>query len=409
MCPVSIIANTSLGDGPTNNDTSTVGEPSVAVAGNSIFVTGNWYASQTTDGGANWKYVDPFTTLPSAAGGFCCDQVVLHDQRRGLWIWILQYRSLNGANVFRLAAIHDADFANPGAWYWWDIAPTTLDGSWTKLWFDYPDAALTPDNLLITFNVFDNVGTGQWKRAVVMRFPLNTIDQRGTLIFDYWSTTNNGSLRLTQGAGKTMYFASHNSTRQLRLFSWVDAQNTVNWWDINVAVSSDAISSNAPNNVNWLARADRRITGACLGNGTITLMWTAGSGDSRPHAYCRVVQINEGSKQVTGQPDVWSATRSWAYPAVSTNSAGVLGFTAFYGGEDRNPGHVVGVRDNNGTWSTIYSKLGSDSPAEPKWGDYLTCRRHSSSTETWIASGYTLEGGGTRTDILPRIVRFSKV
>ena len=409
MCPVSIIANTALDDGATDNATSTVGEPTVAAAGNNIFVTGNWYASRTTDGGASWTYVNPFSTLPSAAGGFCCDQVVIHDDRRGLWIWILQYSRKDGANVFRLAAVHDADFTRPGAWYWWDIAPTTLNASWTNLWFDYPDAALTPENLLITFNVFNNVGTGQWQRAVVMRFPLNTIDQRGTLGFSSWSTTSNGSLRLTQGAGNTMYFASHNSTQQLRLFSWVDGQNAVNWWDINVAASSNAISSTAPNRVDWLARTDRRITGACLGDGTITLMWTSGSSATRPHAYCRVAQINEVSKQVTDQPDIWSNARSWAYPSVSANGAGVLGFTAFYGGEDRNPGHIVGVRETNGTWSSAYSKLGSNSPNEPKWGDYLVCRRYSSSAQTWIASGYTLEGGGTRTDILPRVVRFARV
>lgn len=29
---------------------------------------------------------------------------------------------------------------------------------------------------------------------------------------------------------------------------------------------------NAPNNLIWLTRADLRITGACIGNGTITLM-----------------------------------------------------------------------------------------------------------------------------------------
>ncbi|MDP9696654.1 UNVERIFIED_ORG: hypothetical protein J2X79_004237 [Arthrobacter globiformis] len=409
MSPVSILSNISLGDGPTNNATSTVGEPTTAAAGNHMFMTGNWYASQSTDGGTNWKHVDPFTALPSAAGGFCCDQVVLYDARRRLWIWILQYTRRNGANVFRLAAVHDGDFGNPGAWYWWDIAPTTVDGSWTQLWFDYPDAAVTADNLFVTFNVFNNVGIGQWQRAVVMRFPLATIDNRGTLIFNAWSTTQNGSIRLTQGAARTMYFASHNSSQQVRLFSWADGQNSVNWWDINVTASSDAISSNAPNNVNWLARTDRRITGACIGNGTITLMWTAGSGANRPHPYCRVVQIAEASKQVTAQPDIWSSTRSWAYPAACTNSAGVLGFTAFYGGEDRNPGHIVGVREDNGTWSTAYSKLGSHSPDEPKWGDYLSCRQHAPSAETWVASGYTLEGGATRTDILPRLVRFSRV
>ena len=404
MTSVTLTDNRALDDAATNDSTSTVGEPSVAAAGQRVFVTGNWYASRSTDGGANWTFVDPFTTLPSAAGGFCCDQVVLHDHRRGVWIWILQYIQQNGANVFRLAATHDANF--PGGWYWWDIAPTTLNAGWTSQWFDYPDAALTADNLFVTFNLFN--ASNQWQRAAAMRFPLQTIADAGTLIFNAWSTTNNGSLRLTQGADQTMYWASHNSASQLRLFAWQDGQGSVSSWDVNVAQWSGTIASTAPNGINWLGRTDPRITGATVGGGAITLMWTAGSDAGHPHAFARVVRISEANKQVTGQPDVWSANRAWAYPAVSTNDGGLLGFTAFYGGVDRNPGHVVGVRDDAaGAWSTAYSRLGTDSPDVAKWGDYLTCRADSPAAATWIATGYTLEGGQARTDILPRIVRFA--
>jgi hypothetical protein len=404
MATISLIDNRALDDAATSNSTSTVGEPSVGTAGGAVFVTGNWYASRSTDGGANWTFVNPFTTLPSAAGGFCCDQVVVHDHRRGVWIWILQYIQQNGANVFRLAATHDADF--PGGWYWWDIAPTTVNAGWTGVWFDYPDAAVTADNVFVTFNVFN--AAGQWQRAVTMRFPLQTIADRGTLGFGAWSTTNNGSLRLTQGAGQTMYWGSHISGTQLRLFAWPDGQNAVSSWDIAVAQWSGAISSNAPNGVNWLGRTDPRITGAAVGNGAITFMWTAGSSGNRPHSHIRVVRINEGTKQVIDQPDIWSAERAWAYPATSTNSGGVLGLTAFYGGVDRNIGHIVGVRDDAaGTWNTAYSRLGTHSPDVPKWGDYLTCRADAPRSDTWVAAGYTLEGGQARTDILPRIVRFA--
>jgi hypothetical protein len=405
MSPITLIDNLPLNDVATDDSTSTVGEPSVGFVDGNAFVTGNWYASRSTNGGANWTHVDPFTTLPAAAGGFCCDQVTLHDHARGVWIWILQYIEQNGANVFRLAATRDVDFPS-GGWYWWDIAPTTLDAAWTNQWFDYPDAAVTDDNLFVTFNIFD--ANDDWQRAAVMRFPLDTIANAGTLIFDWWATTDNGSLRLTQGAGNTMYWASHNSLAQLRLFSWVDGQGTLNWWDINVGQWSGTIASTAPNGVDWLGRADSRITGASVGNGTICLMWTAGSQANRPHAYCRVVRINEASKQVVDEPDVWSANRAWAYPAACTNGGGVVGFTAFYGGADRHPGHVVGARDDAaGSWTVAYSRLGSHSPDAERWGDYLTCRAHAPSNDTWVAAGYTLEGGEARTDIVPRIVNFA--
>jgi hypothetical protein len=407
MSSINLIQNLALDDAATNDDTSTVGEPSLGVAGQRIFVTGNWYCSRSTNSGGGWTHVDPFTTLPSAAGGFCCDQVTLHDAGRGVWIWILQYIEQNGANVFRIAATRDGNFP-AGGWYWWDIAPTTLSGDFTNLWFDYPDAALTRSNLYVTFNVFN--ANDQWQRAVVMQFPLDTIANAGSLGFRWWSTTEFGSLRLTQGATSRMYWGSHASTTKLRLFRWVDGENSISWWDVNVRRWASAISSTAPNGVNWLGRTDPRITGGSVGDGVITFMWTAGSDSSRPRAYVRVVRIRESNKQVLDQPDIWSRLRAWAYPAACTNRNGTIGFTAFYGGEDRHPGLVVGARDDaSSSWTTRYANLGSDSPAEPKWGDYLTCRRHQPNTDGWVASGYTLQGGDTRQDILPRVVQYTLV
>jgi hypothetical protein len=306
--------------------------------------------------------------------------------------------------VFRVAATRDGDF--PGGWYWWDIAPTTVDAGWTNLWFDYPDAALTEGNLFVTFNVFDT--SDRWQRAVVMRFPLDTIADAGTLGFDWWSTTENGSLRLTQGAQRTMYWGDHISRNKLRLFAWADGGGGISWWDVDVAEWADTISSTAPNGVDWLGRCDSRITGGSVGAERIAFMWTAGRDDERPHAYCRAVRIDEASKQVVDEPDVWSESRAWAYPAASANADGVIGFTAFYGGEDRPPGHVVGARDDGGgTWAVAYSRLGSDAPDAPKWGDYLACRPHDPATDTWVACGYTLEGGETRSNVLPRVVHFA--
>ena len=169
---LTIFRNVGLDDAATSTDTSTVGEPSVAVSGRQAFLTGNWYASRSTNEGQDWSHVDPFTSLPSAAGGFCCDQVVVHDRRREVWIWILQYITANGTNVFRLAASRDNGFPNH-SWYWWDISPATLDGRWTNVWFDYPDIALTNDHAWVTFNVFDS--NDVWQRAVIMKFPLATI------------------------------------------------------------------------------------------------------------------------------------------------------------------------------------------------------------------------------------------
>ena len=127
MANVRIVKNIGLGDTATSTQTSTVNEPTAAASGNNIFVTGNWFASRSTNGGTGFTLVDPFTALPSAAGGFCCDQIVLYEPSRDIWIWILQYIRSGTSNVFRVAISRGNSF---GSWYWWDFTQrrSMLDG-----------------------------------------------------------------------------------------------------------------------------------------------------------------------------------------------------------------------------------------------------------------------------------------
>ena len=68
---------------------------------------------------------------------------------------------------------------------------------------------------------------------------------------------------------------------------------------------------------------------------------------------------------------------------------------------------IVGARDNAApAWRTKYARQGTHSPAEPKWGDYLTCRPHTPYGHTWVASGYRLQGGTNRRNIEPRYTHF---
>ena len=60
--------------GTGNGLRSAVGEPSSDNAGADIFQSGNWYATRSTDRGATWTFVNPFTMF---GAGFCCDQVVV--------------------------------------------------------------------------------------------------------------------------------------------------------------------------------------------------------------------------------------------------------------------------------------------------------------------------------------------
>ena len=398
---LTLVQNLGLNDAATGQLTSTICEPTAAANERQLFMTGNWFASRSNDAGASWAQVNPFTQFPATAGGFCCDQVVLFNPRHRIWIWLLQYSSgTNGENIFRLAISREATF---GSWYYWDFAPRNLNNTWTGNWFDYPDMAFSDANLFVTFNMFKG---NAWQRAAVFRFPLATLASGASLGYRWWTTTNNGSIRLCRGPGATMYMGSHNSASQMRVFNWADSVSSISWNDVNVrSWSAGAYSAPGPGGVNWLSRLDSRVTGACVGAGTIAFMWSANRDGSHPLPYVRVARIRESNKTLIDEPDIWSRTSAWAYPAAACNAQGVMGFTAFYGGGARHPGHVVGFKTATG-WDTTLTATSTHSPPDQSWGDYLSCTPHHASGAHWVASGYTLQGGTSRRNIEPRYVRF---
>ncbi len=401
MASVRLIRNLGLGDAATSTQTSTVGEPTAAASGNNLFVTGNWYASRSTDGGANWSLVDPFTTLPSAAGGFCCDQIVFYDPGHDIWIWILQYVRSGTSNIFRVAISRGGSF---GSWYWWDFSPQALNASWTDLWFDYPDAATSSNHLYLTFNAFTSAGA--WQRAVVFKMPLATLASGASLGYQWWSTTTHGSLRLTQGATGSMFFASHNGGTTLRVFGWPDASNTVGFWDVKVSAwSAGPYSAPGPGGVEWLGRTDSRITAAWIAGTRAGFMWTAAAGSGRPFPYAKAAVVDVTTRALVEQPDLWSQNAAYAYPAACPNAQGVVGLSVFYGGNARHPAHVVGFRDGS-AWRLVISRSGTNGPTDAKWGDYLSCRRHQPNSSEWVASGFTLQGGTDRRNVEPQYVHF---
>jgi hypothetical protein len=398
---LTLVQNLALQDSASTQQTSNVCEPTAAANDRQLFMTGNWFASASTDAGGNWNPVDPFTLFPATAGGFCCDQVVLYNAAHKIWIWLLQYSTgSNGENLFRLAVSRDNAF---GSWYYWDFTPRGVTGSWRGQWFDYPDMAFTAGNLFVTFNMFKG---DDWQRAVVFRFPLATLASGGSLGYRYWSTTANGSIRLCRGPGSTMYMGSHNTASQIRVFNWRDSATSISWNDVNVrSWLAGAYAAPGPGGSNWLGRLDSRITGAWVGGGTIGFMWSANRDGSHPLPYIRVVRLRETTRTLVDEPDIWSRQSAWAYPAAATNAQGAIGISAFYGGGSRHPGHAVGVKSNAG-WDTALTATSTHGPVDQAWGDYVSCVQHSSNSAHWVASGYTLRGGTARRNIEPRYVRF---
>ncbi len=404
-----LFQNIGLSDTDTEGQTSTVGEPSLANNDQQIFMTGNWYAAKSLDNGATWKPVNPFSFLPPASGGFCCDQTLLYDPSRDLTFWLLQYIEQNNTNTLRVAVKRGATLGD-NDWYWWDFEPQTVNSQWQNQWFDYNHAALSNNYLYITSNVFSTVGAG-WTRCVILRLPLDALANRTALNYNYFESTDNFSLRCVQGARDVMHFASHNSFNQIRVFSWLEEPNQVSFWDVDISAwtgsNSGEYSALGPDGNNWLSRCDERITGGWVANGVIGFMWSANRDGSHPFPYIRSVRLNETTKEVINEPDIWSQNNAYAYPAACPNDRGQIGITFFRGGESLHPGHVVGIWDDSSNgWRLQATRNGTNGPSDAKWGDYLNCYRHSPDGFTWIASGFTLQGGSNRDSIVPQFVHF---
>ena len=401
MATVTLIQNIAIPAIATAGSTSTVGEPSLSNAGNDLFFTGNWYAAQSSNHGAAWSPINPFTALPAVDGGFCCDQTSIYAPSVNRTVWLLQYVEQSGTNTLRVAVR-----APGGSWKYWDFRPTTVNPAWTNEWFDYNSAALSDNFLYVTSNVYDSA-MNRWRRAVVLRFRLSDLAAGAQLPFRAFATTSNGSLRCTLGAKKIMYFGSHETQSSIRIFSWPETGTTVTSRTVAVTAwtQSGAYSAPCPGNREWLTRSDGRITAAWLGGGEIGFAWSANRTSNRPFPYVRVVRINEANMTVIAQPDIWNPQYAWVYPDVCPNNAGIPGVTLFRGGGPHFPTHVVGVLDA-GVWRLVIARASTHAPTDRKWGDYLTCRQHAPDLASWIAAGYTLQGGGARTNIEPRFVHF---
>lgn len=399
---VAVVERLVLGDIATGEQTGTVGEPTVATSGQRMMMTGNWFASRSTDGGSTWAIQDPFTSFPSAAGGFCCDQVVLYDRASRRWVWFLQYiTDASGSNIARVAV---SATGAPGTWSWWDIAPGDQDPAWSTFWFDYPDLATSTEHLYISTNIFDR--NDRWQGAAALRLPLQSLASGRQVAPEVFATTEAGSLRFTTGAQDTMVFASHNSTNTgLQLFSWRDDEPAVTEASVPISPWNEGpYTSRGPGGAEWLARVDGRITGGWRSKGRLGFAWTAGAAPGRPHPHVRAARLDADTLALLDEPDLWSLTGAWAYPATCPNQRGDVGMTAFWGGPTH-PAHAVGWLSPDG-WDMAVAATSTHGPLQGKWGDYLSLRPDPRRTTYWVASGYLLTGGQDRRNVDPQVVVF---
>jgi len=398
--------NTELSSAADNNAASHVGEPSVANNGDIVFYTGNWYAAISSDGGATFQYVDPYNSFANPSGmEFCCDQVTLYIPKIDTFVWLMQYTErAGGGNIQRLAFAKTADITN-GVWHLYDLTSEGL--GIPNAFLDFPDLAVSSKFLHATTNVFSG---SAWTATAIIRIPLADIPS-SSINAEHALSRDNFSFRMAQNCADKAFWASHQDTSTLRLFSWDEGATQPDFEDVAVATWDNAnYNSVTPSNVNWLGRADPRLTGATLAKDELWFAWGAGRGGAnhRPNPYVQIARIRVGDLSLVENVNIWDQDAAICYAALASNSHDDLAATYMMGGGNMEPSHVIGFL--NSPQSHVITAQGSRGPNDQQWGDYLTVRPRAPADNTFIAAGYTLKEtsnpGGS--DATPRFVTFGR-
>jgi hypothetical protein len=373
--PIVFNANDGLGF---SNDVSGTAEPSGASGGGVIFVTANWTAAYSTNGGSSFTQLDPTTIFPNDAIGFCCDQIVQYVPGIDRFVWLLQGSNLSG---YRLATASPQQIINSNgtAWTYWNM-PTSVFGSCSG--FDYPDMSVGNNQIYMSWDAGFGVCSGGFQ---VVRTSHAGIQAGGTITVEFTDPANGtmawGS-HLMQNTLDEIFWAGHNNNSSMRVFSAQESSNQYFWRDVGISSwANDSPTSTTPDNQNWLAylfdSAVQRFPGNGVIGGTrvgnqLWFAWSAGTNSNFPEAHIEMVRLdrsNNFAKQE--QVQIWNPDYAFAYPALATNfCTGEVGLSFEFGGGGNYENHVVGFWGDFVAYITTGSNVGST-----RFGDYVSIRQ----------------------------------
>jgi hypothetical protein len=264
--------------------------------------------------------------------------------------------------------------------------------------------------------------------AVIVRLSLDQLAQGVNLAgSSFFNDTTHSGLRLTQGARSTMYWGAHNTTAQIHICRWPE-NGAIACDDVtHTAYNTGAMTATSPDGSNFAAAADSRIQAAWVANDVIGFMWSAAQGGGFTFPHVQALRFNESNRTLLTQGQIFSNTQAFLYPSVNVNDRGHLGGTMAWGGGANFPNVLAWIADdfNNGTITPLENvtfSAGNAGPCDPnfdpvpgnmtldcynRWGDYFATRVHSPYGNTWIGTGFVLNGAnGVTRD--PRYVWFGR-
>jgi hypothetical protein len=419
-----IVKRDTVLDGAPPTFTSAVADPSVGGIGQAIFQTFNWYAAGSTDNGATWEYIDPYTAFPATgnfAAGFCCNQRVTQDTARDLVFWSLQYKKTgNGAsdtNGIRIAVAHGAADIASNTWQVHEFTPANFGAQYAQgHWLDFPGLAVSSNYLYFTYNIFTttesepgNPNSVSWVASAIGRVPLDALNANTAFTLDTFVTTSPQLFTLTPVSGATtrMFFGAVSTSTSITVVDWPESTTTPLLHTVSGLNSTYFFPAfNRPtcpafDGTDPCMNGDSRMQTGWLNSTELGFAWASSQNDGagRPYPFTRVVIVNPSAPAtVLSQPDIFNTSYAFMYPALAVNARGHVGGAIDALGGSQGAGIastlLALVRDNYsaGSWATA-AVATSNAGTAGRWGNYNGSVRHDQYPNTWLIGGKTQVGG----------------
>jgi hypothetical protein len=385
-------------------------EPSgAAEPGGTVFATSNWLNAWSVDGvfgsgiapEPSFHPVDPTTVFPAGHIPFCCDQVVQYAPTIDRFIWMMQLWDGGNGSAYRLAVSSPADIATYAGtrWTYWDL-PANLLASPFNInipTVDYPDLSIGNNYVYLSWNVLT---VNSLKKTVayghqVAQISLASLQTGGSIqigLTDPADSTMCWGAHLTQDTKDAVYWAGHDDTSDLRVFSMKETDNSYNWQDVQHPSYNNApagYSSKTPDGKDWMTMlssfpkdavigATRSISNEVTGGGEpppdeLIFAWTVGPMGTLPQPYIQLADVLVDVDQninFRSSPAI-HGTLAYGYPALATNlCTQEVGVSLLAGGNGYYQHHEVGFLSDSHLYATTNSNVGAT-----RWGDYVSIRQ----------------------------------
>jgi hypothetical protein len=348
--------------------------------GKDIVETSNWDLAYSANGGSTFTHLNPY----AFSAGFCCDQQVVYNADRDVFL-LLQLDYAGEGNANNGLALSVARGSTPTSWCTYKFSGAIGGGATDTP--DFPKIAVTNDNVFITWN--DYPPFSGFARSGLARMPLDAIAACAGFNYSFLTRTTEFTFALAQSGAKNQFYWVSNwfldgtvSGQNMRIFWWPDNSGTYFW--VTRGINAYTFGTVACGSPNWCSRLDPRWESVVItpsgGDQILQVATTAGpSGFSNGNNYVVYNYFQLSSLAYLGNDQTYNTSETFAYPGCAVNAKGYVGCAMAVGLNA--PGGIVILKDNvNPTQPWGFNFVVGGISGATAWGDYVE-------TTPWVPSG----------------------